>query len=104
MTESEKMGDFVLYDLASRYPLHLYLLFTSKTLETITQSYLSGYACRGLTIALSSKTCGSVVKAISGSKQNQFLQILSPFHRANAEAEPRYERKPQDSKKPAWIQ
>lgn len=56
MTESEKMGDFVLYDSASLYPSHLFLLFTSKSLETITQSYLSEYACRGLTIALSRKS------------------------------------------------
>lgn len=56
MTESEKMGDFVLYDSASLYPLQLLFLFTSKSLETITQFYLSGHACRGLTIALSRKS------------------------------------------------
>lgn len=102
MSGSEIVGDFLLSENVNGESFHLYLLFTSKTLEEITGSYRLGYACGGVTITLTSKTCGSIVKTISGSKQYQFLRNLSPFYRADPEYRQRHETRPNERNTNKW--
>lgn len=102
LSGSEIMGDFLMSEKLNGESMHLYLLLTSKTLEEITRSRGLGYACEGVTIALSSNTCGSIVRTISGSKQHHFLGDLLPFNRVDREYRQRHGTRPNKRNRNDW--